>query len=1120
MVPGMSPVVFAALLGVAPGVATPAATRAPFASGLVLHDAQVTLQPAEGRIEIEDTLTLPEGCQAPVLRLHEGLEPQIDGGTVSEQRRVDGFDVVSVSVSPAEGRPARITVRARGRIVHPPQQVATEHQRSFQESIGTIEARGVYLAPETGFLPAVDCGDGQRLVAGRLSVNGLPAGWSALSEGTQKKGGSNVWVEHAPIEGFHLVAGPFVKSAQKKGDVDVQVWLRVRDDALAARYIEVTGQYLALYRDLLGPYPYGKFALVENFWETGYGMPSFTLLGPQVIRFPFILHTSYPHELLHNYWGNGVFVIGGNWSEGLTAYLADHLHAEQQGTGDEYRRTALQRYQDFVEVSADKDFPLSAFVGRFSAASEAVGYGKMMMLAHMLRIHLGDERFSAALQRFWRHHQGRRASLEDLEATFSAVANEDLGPWFSAWTTRPGAPRLRVREVREEVDGAGRVRLSLHIEQAQAADPFFMDVPFAVTTVDGRTVTSKVELRGRVGQASLALPARVNRVDVDPFFDTFRSLDPAEVPPAFSRALGAKKMLFVLPTLASTEEREAWRAFSKSLCGSEVACTVVDDRAVGTLPADAAVWVLGYGNELRAGGFVPAQLAGARFDDRGFLPPGAWQRVQKAKDKKAALLQHRADPGKVALAVAVEHPRNRALALAFVGSPSASVVSLLAKKIPHYGKYGWLGFAGDQAENALKGTWSASSSPLTTVLQPQPLPRVLKAAPALASLPPPFDSSRMMGVVKKLADKRMGGRATGSPGLARARTVVVEGLQTAGFAPEVACEDVSLNQQPTSKVQVCAVQASLVGTDPSLPPVVLGAHLDHLGTPSADARAGEAGKMHPGADDNASGVAVLLEVARDLKARGPGLRSIHFLIFEGEELGLIGSRAWLKRRDNRAPLPFAMINLDTVGRLQGRKLLILNGDSASEWVHIFRGVGFTTGVQSELANEGGGASDQQAFLDEGVPAVQLFAGPTPDYHRSSDTADKVEPHSLVDVAVVAREALVYLADRKEPLTLKLAKATTAPTPAATGPRRAAVGIVPDMTYPGPGVRVEDVQPGSPAQKAGLDKGDIIVGFGGSVVVDLRGYSELLKAREPGETVEVAAERNGESKTFKVLLGSR
>ncbi len=129
-----------------------------------------------------------------------------------------------------------------------------------------------------------------------------------------------------PTEEIYVIAAAFTEYEFDAGAVKAMAFLREKDDALANRYLETTAQYLEMYRKLIGPYPYGKFALVENFWETGYGMPSFTLLGSQIIRFPFILHSSYPHELLHNWWGNGVFVDfeSGNWCEGLTAYMADH----------------------------------------------------------------------------------------------------------------------------------------------------------------------------------------------------------------------------------------------------------------------------------------------------------------------------------------------------------------------------------------------------------------------------------------------------------------------------------------------------------------------------------------------------------------------------------------------------------------------------------------------------------------------------------------------------------------------------------------------------------------------------------------------------------------------------
>src|SRR5205823_4259899 len=237
-----------------------------------------------------------------------------------------------------------------------------------------------------------------------------------LSEGDGA--GKDAWISTTPADNIHLVAGPFSEAKEHKQGVDVLVWLRTGADgkpaddagALAQRYLEVTGQYLALYRELIGPYPYGKFALVENFWETGYGMPSFTLLGEQVIRFPFILHSSYPHELLHNYWGNGVFVdfAGGNWCEGLTAYLADHLIAEQRGQGADHRRAILQRVTDYV--TPETDFPVSRFISRHNAVTEAVGYGKTAMVFNMLREKLGDALFTKALQEFYRDNRFRLAS--------------------------------------------------------------------------------------------------------------------------------------------------------------------------------------------------------------------------------------------------------------------------------------------------------------------------------------------------------------------------------------------------------------------------------------------------------------------------------------------------------------------------------------------------------------------------------------------------------------------------------------------------------------------------------------------------------------------------------------
>jgi aminopeptidase N len=1103
---------------------------------VVHHDAVVSIDPAAGTLCLRDRVRLPVGPSEVVFALHEGLSPVVEGADVVA-RTVEG----PTELLTLRTHGASLTITAEGRIVHPPVQVATEHQRSFQESIGTIEARGVYLAPESHWLPTLIDDDGAPpLVVGRVSVQ-VPPGWQALSEGTWDAK-TSTWEQASPIEGFHLLAGMYSTFSTNKRGTEVLVWLRKTADGadaadaatLAQRYFEVTGQYLEQYEELIGKYPYEKFALVENFWETGYGMPSFTALGSSVLRFPFLLHTSWPHELLHNWWGNGVFpaTSGGNWTEGLTAYLADYLHDEQQGRGAAHRLTILQRFQDFVGVDAERDFPLTDFTNRSSASTEAVGYGKTAFLFHMVRRQLGDAVFIEGLRRLWRERRFQRTTFAEVAQIFSSVApsSRDMTGFFSSWTTMRGAPRLRLVEVATSQSAAhtgARRRLRVVVEQAQTGPVFPVDVPVIATLVDGRTVSLSASFptapqktfgsssSPRRATASADVDADVARVDVDPFFDVFRTLDPDEVPPVLSRALGAPHMRFVLPSRAPKAEREAWQAFATALCPDRERCLVVDDTDGDFLAEDEALWVLGQNTPLRRIVHDGVKTFGGRFDDDGF-----WSSVAAARrppDTNPALATAKPmDPRKSALAVVVEHPKNRRNAVVFVAAPSVDHIALLARKLPHYGKYAFLGFTPpvgrpEALENTDKGTWASSSSPLS-FRAPSTTASLLAAEPAaLATLPPPLDGEAMHAWVTRLADPTLGGRGRGSAGLARAREMVAQSLRARGVQADVVCSP--------KDATLCNVVARIPGTDPSLPRVVLGAHLDHL--PATGAPPG--GPVFPGADDNASGVAVVTEVAASFRAQ-PGLRGLDVVLFDGEEDGRRGSKWYVEEHGPRSF--FAMVNLDTVGRLAGRKLLVLDGDSATEWVHAVRGVAWTTGMQTELAPQGGGASDQQSFLERGIPALQLFSGPQPDYHRPSDTADRVEPSSLVHSAVVARELVAWLLGRREPLTWN--RATTgapaaSPTTATanpTGARRAALGCMPDMTFAGPGVRMSEVLPGSAAASAGLRPGDVLVRFDDVVVADLKAYSDLLKSHAPGDRVVVVVDRAGALVKVDVILGAR
>ena len=470
------------------------------AFGQINHNLKIKLHPDSHRIEVVDKITLPPASleKEPLhFTIHQGLKPEIldkdillrktfgaEAGQFfsdnpSLQHSNIKMELFEIKLPPGI---SQFTLKYSGEIYHPVREYGEEYARSFSVSPGIIFPEGIFLSGSTFWYPHFV----EELVTFHLDVE-LPAGWSSVSQGTREKSDTgtdtrrDVWVADTPQEEIYLISSEFTEYSQAAGAVEAMAFLRSPDQQLAQKYLDTTAQYLEMYRKLLGPYPYSKFALVENFWETGYGMPSFTLLGPRVIRFPFILHSSYPHEILHNWWGNGVYTDyeKGNWAEGLTTYLADHLIKEQRGAAVEYRRSVLQKYTNYVTANKDKDFPLTKFRSRHSAVTEAVGYGKTMMLFHMIRQYLGDQDFVKALHRFYRKFKFKVASFDDVETVFNNVTDDPLGPLFEQWVKRTGSPSLRVRQAVAKPKGDGYV-LSAIIEQTQDAEPYHLKLPVAV----------------------------------------------------------------------------------------------------------------------------------------------------------------------------------------------------------------------------------------------------------------------------------------------------------------------------------------------------------------------------------------------------------------------------------------------------------------------------------------------------------------------------------------------------------------------------------------------------------------------------------------------------------------
>ena len=1090
------------------------------AEPLIHHDMHIILSPTQQSIQVEDTVTLPEQMVSEVggtleFVIHKALQLSTLTENTTLHRQPEPEAAVPLHAYTLTIPPTQRTIvfRYQGKISHPLAAHEEEYARSFTETPGLITERGTYLAGSTAWYPQF----GDSLMSFAMDIE-LPQSWNAISQGKRTFFDSRNdsvrirWESPEPQDEIFLVAGTFTEYRETHNNIEIMAFFQKPDASLARTYLTTTMQYLEMYSALLGPYPYQKFALIENFWETGYGMPSFTLLGPKVIRFPFIRHSSYPHEILHNWWGRGVYVDfqSGNWSEGLTAYLADHLMQEQRGTGVDYRRNTLQQYADYV--TAAKDFPLTEFRSRHNAVTQAIGYGKTLMFFHMLRQQLGNEMFLNALQSFYRDNMFQRATYDDLRRSFEHTSGQALDTEFTQWITRPGAPVLNVRHPQSRYDGS-TYRLTATLEQTQSSPPYILDVPIAISGNDQTLVyRTTVLMRARHHKLDLALPFRPLHLHIDPEFDVFRRLDRNEIPPALTQTFGADKVSIILPSQADARLLTGYRTLAQAWQASrQNAVDIHMDDQIDAFPQDRAIWLLGWNNHFRQ--YLVSALAG--YDVVFTETSLHLATTELTRDNHSIVLSAR-------------RPENQDFSVTWMTADTPEALSGLGRKLPHYGKYSYLGFMGNDPTNIVKGQWPIVNSPLSVaVLQhdghraaPATLP--LTSRRALASLPESFSSNRMFETITWLTDESLQGRGLGTPELDHVTTFLAEAFREAGLQPAGDMDDTYLQtwQDTVAGLGRNVTMHNVVGIIPGTNPafdgqsIVVGAHYDHLGLGWPDVHAGDEGKIHHGADDNASGIAVLLELARALSQRATPERTIVFAAFSGEEDGLRGSQHYVSHT-RRFPVGkiIGMLNLDTVGRLHNNTLLILGTGSAHEWPHIVTEAGSATGIPVEPVAADVGSSDQKSFLDMGIPAVQFFTGPTPDYHRPTDTANKIDAPGLVKVARVANAIIEYLAgERPNPLTstrVASSRAMTPPhQPTQGSTRNVSLGTIPDFTYQAAGVRITGTTPHSPAEKAGLQTNDVIVAIDETSIDDLQSFSTALAALAVGDSISITFIRNG------------
>jgi hypothetical protein len=655
------------LSGACLGHAAPVDVREP---AVERQEIAVTLVPSDHLLAGESTITFAPGTRRVSLRLTPTA--RIESVSISGEKAPFSFSGgdLSLDIPHSAGRRAvPVTVAYRAVFNDPlPQDPGNSEDPTYGVK-GAITDQGTFLGDGAGWYPAPSALPKKRSVrvAAPAGTEAVTAG-RRVSRGTEGAVSRSTWEEERPVDGLTLCAGPYRIEERRVAGLAIYTYFYPDNASLAPRYLDAAAKYLGFYSELFGPYPFEKFAVVENFFPTGYGLPSFTLLGGSIIRLPFIIDTSFPHEIAHSWWGNGIQVdqSEGNWSEGLVSYLADYLLKEKRSAADgrDYRMQILADYATLV--APDNDFPLAGFISRVDPTSRAIGYGKGAMVFHMIRKEIGDRAFFDALREVCRERLYRSASWSDFTRAFSRSSGRDMSSFVQQWLSRTGGPRPALSNVTSRREGQG---WTVSGTVVQSPPSYELHLPLRLETA-GQPVRMILPIAQRETPFSIFSPAEPKQLQVDPDADVFRVLALSEIPVTVNSMKGSKQLLAVM-TEGCRAGKETFRRLLESLGHGEA--TVIREDELDAKKVE--------GHDLMFCG-MPKQRA--LFPP---LPAGiAVSGNEFSVDKEAV----GAPDGLFFLVVPYPAPSGRVAALFQPLSEEAA--ERYTAKITHYGKYGSLVF--------------------------------------------------------------------------------------------------------------------------------------------------------------------------------------------------------------------------------------------------------------------------------------------------------------------------------------------------------------------------------------------------------------------------------------------
>lgn len=627
-------------------------------------EMDLRLEPASREFSARAVLT---GLDGPVRFV-------LDPGLRITRLVLDGRTLPVLSTTAAVSVPPgrRLLIEYAGRLSPLPQ---VDHRQVLGRLPASASVEGSFLPAGSGWYPdpGVPFAYRLRLVLPKGQKGLVPGNLLRESEGVD--GYTAEFDFPHPAEGIDLMAGPYtvserVLTMEGTRRVRIRTWFHPELAGLENAYLADSARYIERYSRLIGPYPFDDFGVVSSPLPTGFGMPSLTYLGREVLRLPFVRATSLGHEVLHNWWGNGVYPdwAKGNWSEGLTTFLADYAYKEDESP-EAARETRLNWLRNLAAVPEGEDFALSAFTSRHHGIASIVGYDKAAMVFLMLRDEIGTEAFERGLRLLWTRYRFRSAGWTELERVWSEAAGRDLAAFFRQWVQRSGAPRLRL--VSAEADG-GRLRLTLE----QSGGPYALSVPVGLRIYPDRLEMRRITLDGARATVTLPVSGLVQAVELDPDFRLWRRLDPGLLPPILREVFVAPRAALML-----ADEEAGWQAAGRQLAARVLDHAPVPDPGTGQ-PPEGAAWLI-----------IGSHGAVARLLARLNLPA---KPAEPGAKGSAQVWAGRAADGRPYAVVSADAP---------------SALAALTRPLPHYGRQSWLSFEG--ARVLAKGIWPARTERLT-----------------------------------------------------------------------------------------------------------------------------------------------------------------------------------------------------------------------------------------------------------------------------------------------------------------------------------------------------------------------------------------------------------------------